>query len=85
MEAELLKDNKQDDLELLPAVDKEESESKVAEEEVGDVLEEEVKGSPKACEDDRFTKYFKMLHFGVPVGAVKRKMEIEGLDSSILE
>lgn len=35
--------------------------------------------------DPRYEKYLKMVHFGVPKGAVKLKMEQEGLDSSILE
>lgn len=48
------------------------------------VVQEERAG-PKASEDARFVKYFKMVQFGVPAAAVKRKMEIEGLDSSILE
>ena len=35
--------------------------------------------------DPRYEKYLKMIHFGVPKGAVKLKMEQEGLDSSILD
>ena len=35
--------------------------------------------------DPRYEKYLKMIHFGVPKGAVKLKMEQEGLDPSILE
>ncbi|XP_078037214.1 coiled-coil domain containing 53 isoform X3 [Augochlora pura] len=35
--------------------------------------------------DPRYEKYLKMLHFGVPKGAVKLKMEQEGLDSTVLE
>lgn len=35
--------------------------------------------------DPRYERYFKMMHFGVPKQAVKIKMELEGLDSSILE
>lgn len=40
---------------------------------------------PKACEDPRFIRFFKMIQFGVPLPAVKQKMETEGLDSSVLE
>lgn len=40
---------------------------------------------PRACEDSRFSRFFKMVQFGVPVPAVKLKMETEGIDSSILE
>lgn len=39
----------------------------------------------KACEDARYRKYFKMNQFGVPLAAVKLKMEAEGFDSNILE
>ena len=35
--------------------------------------------------DPRYEKYLKMIHFGVPKGAVKLKMEQEGLDPSILD
>lgn len=40
---------------------------------------------PKASNDPRFLKFFKMIQFGVPLPAVKLKMETEGLDSSVLE
>lgn len=39
----------------------------------------------KACEDQRYKKYFKMVQFGVPPSAVKQKMSAEGFDASILE
>lgn len=39
----------------------------------------------KACNDVRYQKYFKMTQFGVPLQAVKLKMEADGNDSSILE
>lgn len=39
----------------------------------------------RACDDARYRKFFKMLQFGVPMPAVKLKMQIEGLESSILE
>lgn len=39
----------------------------------------------KTCEDIRYKKYFKMLHFGVPPQAVKMKMDAEGIDPHILE
>ncbi|XP_055386354.1 WASH complex subunit 3 [Condylostylus longicornis] len=39
----------------------------------------------KANEDVRYRKYFKMLQFGVPIPAVKSKMEIDGFDPDILD
>lgn len=39
----------------------------------------------KACKDPRFSKFFKMVQFGVPSQAVKLKMQTEGLDPNILE
>lgn len=40
---------------------------------------------PKASEDPRFTRFFKMIKVGVPLPAVKLKMKSEGVDSSVLE
>lgn len=40
---------------------------------------------PKACEDVRYRKYFKMLQFGVLAPAVKLKMVADGLDARLLE
>lgn len=40
---------------------------------------------PKACEDARFVRFFKMVQFGVPPAAVKLKMEMEGVDPCVLE
>nr|CAI5846231.1 unnamed protein product [Callosobruchus analis] len=39
----------------------------------------------KAKNDSRYSKFFKMLHVGVPEPAVKLKMKNEGLDPNILE
>ena len=39
----------------------------------------------KVCDDERFSKYFKMLKMGVPLQAVKNKMKAEGLDDSVLD
>lgn len=40
----------------------------------------------KACEDYRYKKFFKMIHFGVPAQHVKIKVATEeGLDADILE
>ncbi|XP_017153043.1 WASH complex subunit 3 [Drosophila miranda] len=39
----------------------------------------------RTCEDIRYRKFFKMLHFGVPAQAVKQKMKSEGLDSQLLD
>ena len=46
-----------------------------------------VEGPPvkTVSEDERFTKYFKMLKMGVPMQAVKNKMKAEGLDDSVLD
>lgn len=41
--------------------------------------------SHKACEDERYKKFFKMVQFGVPANAVKIKMQTEGVDASVLE
>ncbi|XP_050046845.1 WASH complex subunit 3 [Dermacentor andersoni] len=35
--------------------------------------------------DPRFSKYFKMLNFGIPLGAVQIKMRQENVDPSILD
>jgi WASH complex subunit CCDC53 len=35
--------------------------------------------------DPRFSKYFKMLIMGVPVAAVKLKMNSEGIDPNLLD
>lgn len=58
-------------------------ENKVQQEEITAV--EEVNEGPKACEDSRFIRFFKMVQFGVPLGAVKQKMASEGLDPNVLE
>lgn len=50
-----------------------------------DVSEQVVQQEPKACEDSRFIRFFKMIQFGVPLAAVKQKMVTEGLDPGILE
>nr|CAH7716413.1 unnamed protein product [Callosobruchus chinensis] len=39
----------------------------------------------KAKDDPRYSKFFKMLHVGVPEPAVKLKMRNEGVDPNILE
>uniref|UniRef100_A0A0A1XAI0 WASH complex subunit CCDC53 homolog n=1 Tax=Zeugodacus cucurbitae TaxID=28588 RepID=A0A0A1XAI0_ZEUCU len=39
----------------------------------------------RACEDVRFKKFFKMVQFGVPAGAVKIKMQAEGVEPSVLD
>ena len=33
----------------------------------------------------RYAKYFKMLKFGLPMGACKVKMQAEGMDPSVLD
>lgn len=39
----------------------------------------------KMKDDPRYSKYFKMLLIGVPLGHVQNKMMMEGADPSILE
>lgn len=46
--------------------------------------EETVKGI-KISEHDTYKKFFKMLQVGVPAQAIKLKMQVEGLDPSMLE
>ncbi|KAL3266213.1 hypothetical protein HHI36_010395 [Cryptolaemus montrouzieri] len=41
--------------------------------------------APKPNEDPRYSKYFKMVQVGVPIPAVKLKMQSEGLDPNILD
>ena len=36
-------------------------------------------------EDPMYARFFKMLNFGVPIPAVKAKMEMEGFDGDIIE
>lgn len=36
-------------------------------------------------EDPMFTRFFKMLNFGVPIPAVKAKMELEGLNPDVID
>lgn len=44
-----------------------------------------VKDGVKACDDQNYRKYFKMLQFGVPAPAVKMKMTNDGFDPDILK
>lgn len=46
--------------------------------------EDQVQGVT-ASNDARYRKYFKMILFGVPPGAVKMKMAAEGYDPDILD
>lgn len=39
----------------------------------------------KVCKHAIYGKYFRMIAFGVPMDAVKLKMQTHGLDPSILE
>lgn len=73
----------------LPKIDKEE-ETQIDKSSNTTVLDENgttatVTQGPKASEDSRFKKFFKMVQFGVPPQAVKLKMETEQIDPSILE
>lgn len=40
---------------------------------------------PSAGHDERFDRFFKMIQVGVPIQAVRIKMQAEGLDPGILE
>ncbi|KAJ7513679.1 hypothetical protein O6H91_23G010400 [Diphasiastrum complanatum] len=40
---------------------------------------------PKVKDDPRYSRFFKMLHVGVPDVAVKLQMSLEGIDSSLLD
>lgn len=79
---EIHDDKLEQTLDLPAVVDKGETESDTSS---NLTKEEPVRKGPRALEDSRFKKFFKMVQFGVPPQAVKLKMESEGIDSSILE
>jgi len=60
----------------------------VASSEVGTSRNEEISSAEAQqydpSKDPRYAKYFKMLQLGVPENAVKQKMELEGVDPSVL-
>ncbi|XP_003708450.1 coiled-coil domain containing 53 [Megachile rotundata] len=72
------KSNKQEEQQNVSKIDEPDS---VKEEEPKDTQIDE----QPISKDPRYEKYFKMIHFGVPKGAIKLKMEQEGLDPSILD
>ena len=43
------------------------------------------KNAPKLKDDPKFTKYFKMLKMGLPMGAVMQSLAKDGLDPKIIE
>lgn len=45
----------------------------------------ESSGGLKLKDDPRYSKYFKMLNYGIPLAQVQNKMMMEGVDPSILE
>lgn len=47
--------------------------------------QETIPTGTRAADHELYQKYFRMLQFGVPVAAVKLKMNAEGVDPSILE
>ncbi|KAK7108376.1 WASH complex subunit 3-like [Littorina saxatilis] len=47
--------------------------------------QEEAQAANPVCKDPRYVKFFKMVQFGVPPGAVKGKMVIEGLNPDFLD
>ncbi|XP_035906802.1 WASH complex subunit 3 [Anopheles stephensi] len=48
--------------------------------------EKDAQPDPPAPEKDpKYEPYFKMLHFGVPLGAVKNKIASEGLDPNYID
>lgn len=71
--------NVESSLDLPEVVSEEQKTAEVVESEM------DVPIGPKACEDNRFIRFFKMVQFGVPAVAVKLKMKAEGLDPSVLE
>ena len=40
---------------------------------------------PSLMDDPKYTKYFKMLKMGLPMGAVQNAMERDGIDASVME
>ncbi|KAJ9592694.1 hypothetical protein L9F63_015638 [Diploptera punctata] len=53
--------------------------------EANEMQEESEVEKPTLAQDPQYAKFFKMVHFGVPVQAVQLKMQQEGLDPSVLE
>lgn len=73
----------------IPAIEKLENELESSRKEIPFEKEEQEKEQDhqgvKACEHELYKKYFKMMQVGVPIQAVKIKMQAEGLDPNILE
>ena len=44
-----------------------------------------LEGLPPIKDDERFSKYFKMLTFKIPKICIKQKMELEGFDPNIID
>ena len=43
-----------------------------------------MEAGPKAKDDPRYKPFFKMMNMGVPEGAVRHKVSLEGLDPDVL-
>lgn len=72
------KSNKQEEPQTVSKIDEPDN---VKEEEPKDI---QIDKQP-ISKDPRYENYFKMIRIGVPKGAVKLKMEQEGLDTSVLD
>lgn len=53
--------------------------------EIADLQTESKEEMTTAANDPQYARFFRMIHVGVPVQAVRLKMQAEGLDPSILE
>uniref|UniRef100_A0A182RUX2 Coiled-coil domain-containing protein 53 n=1 Tax=Anopheles funestus TaxID=62324 RepID=A0A182RUX2_ANOFN len=75
--------NKQNDINPSTSVKVEATETKLAEE---NESQPDVATNTSATErDPKYEPYFKMLHVGVPLGAVKNKIAAEGLDPGYID
>lgn len=52
---------------------------------INKLFEDEYKLYQKICEDEKYSKFFKMKKMGVPVFAIKQKIKIEGLNENIID
>lgn len=84
------KSNKQEEQQNVSKIDEPDSVETIVKDNVKDSVKEDEPKDTQIDEqpiskDPRYEKYFKLIHFGVPKGAVKLKMEQEGLDPSVLD
>ncbi|XP_043464101.1 WASH complex subunit 3 [Leptopilina heterotoma] len=74
-----IKEEQQEEVNIEPTNESEKSD------ELSQESEEKENPSEPVSVDPVYQRFIKMLHFGVPKPAVKLKMELEGLDSSLLD